>query len=64
VDEILRPSIQGTRPAKLLALTQEIMTLLHERDRRVKETHRELKEQEKGKGNLSGLPPVTSESSG
>jgi hypothetical protein len=41
-------------PAKLLALTQEISRLLAEKDQRVKEIHRQPKEQ--GKGNVSGIP--------
>jgi hypothetical protein len=49
VDGTLRPSIQGTRPAKLLALTQEIARLMDEKERRVKEIHRQLKEQEQTK---------------
>jgi hypothetical protein len=40
-------------PAKLLALTQEIARLLAEKEQRVKEIHRHLKEQEQGKGNVS-----------
>ncbi len=42
-------------PAKLLALTQEIARLLAEKEQRVKEIHRVLKEQEQ---------LATSESSG
>jgi hypothetical protein len=40
-------------PAKLLALTQEIISLLDEKERRVKETHREMKEREQEKSNIS-----------
>jgi hypothetical protein len=41
-------------PAKLLTLTQEIARLMDEKEQRVKEIHRLLKEQEKlGNGNVS-----------
>jgi hypothetical protein len=40
-------------PAKLLALTREIISLLDEKERRVKETHREMKEREQEKGSIS-----------
>ena len=41
-------------PSKLLTLTQEITRLIDEKEQRVKEIHRLLKEQEQlGKGNVS-----------
>ncbi len=51
-------------PAKLLVLTREIARLLAEKEQRVKEIHRQVKEQEEGKGDVSSIPPATSESSG
>jgi len=50
-------------PAKLLALTQEIARLLAEKEQRVKEIHRLLKEQEQlGKGNVSKVFDPTTKS--
>jgi len=43
-------------PAKLLVLTREIARLLAEKEQRVKEIHRQLKEQEEGKGDVSSIP--------
>jgi len=48
----------------ILVLTREIARLLAEKEQRVKEIHRQLKEQEEGKGDVSSIPPATSESSG
>ena len=53
--ELCAPAAKEQDPAKLLTLTQEIARLLAEKEQRVKEIHRVLKEQEQ---------LATSESSG